>query len=139
MLPKPWQWYALEMCRETLQPDEMNALVDACYGKYPHGFGANVQQGDVPSRDQSFARYLAQYVVSPPISLRRSDRYDGRYVTDHYRSHTSERVEWERGDGYPFIGRMMHHGLPQGCKRIRSYGVQATKTLAKIQGLICHA
>jgi hypothetical protein len=82
---------------------------------------------------------VAQYVVSPPISLRRIDRYEGRYVTSHYRSHKSERVEWERVDVSTFIGRMMHHVLPKGFKRIRDYGVQATKTFAKIKGWIRQA
>src|SRR5207245_6311743 len=31
----------------------------------------------VPSQYQSLARYVAKYVVSPPISVRRIDRYDG--------------------------------------------------------------
>jgi Putative transposase/Transposase zinc-binding domain len=134
MLHKTWQWYALEMCRETWKTDEMNALVDTCDTKYPNGFVANVQQGDGPSRSQSFARYLAKYVVSPPISLRRIDRYDGRDVTYHYRAHKSERVEWERVDVYTCIGRMLQQVLPKGFKRIRYYGVQATKTFAKLKG-----
>src|SRR5213594_4296910 len=139
MLHKKWQWYALEMCREALQTNEMDRLVKTCYAKYPNGFVANVQKGDVPSRYQSLARYLAKYVVSPPISLRRIDRYDGRDVTYHYRSHRSERVEWERVDVYTFIGRMIQHVLPKGFKRIRYYGVQATKTFEKIKGLIRQA
>jgi hypothetical protein len=93
----------------------------------------------VPSRYQSLATYLATYVVSPPISLRRIDRYDGGYVTSHYRSHRSERVEWERVDVSIFIGRMMQHSFAKGCKRIRYYGVQATKTFAKITGLMRQA
>lgn len=139
MLHKKWQWYALEMCREALQTDEMDRLVKTCYNKYPNGFVANVQKGDVPSRYQSLARYLAKYVVSPPISLRRIDRYDGRDVTYHYRSHRSERVEWERVDVYTFIGRMIQHSFAKGFKRIRYYGVQATKTFEKLKGLIRQA
>jgi hypothetical protein len=100
---------------------------------------ANVHKGDVPSRDQSLARYLAKYVVSPPISLRRIDRYDGNSVTYHYRSHRSERVEWERVDVSPVIGRMMQHSFAKGCKRIRYYGMQATKTFAKLKGRIRQA
>ena len=38
-----------------------------------------------------------------------------------------------------FIGRMVQHGLPQGFQRIRYYGVQATKTFAKLQGLMQEA
>jgi hypothetical protein len=35
-----------------------------------------------------------------------------------------------------FIGRMVRHTLPKGCKRIRYDGVQAAKTFAKVQGRI---
>jgi hypothetical protein len=139
MLHKKWQWYVLEMCREALKTDAMTRLVQACYAKYPNGFVANVQKGDVPSRYQSLATYLAKYVVSPPISLRRIDGYDGQSVTYHYRSHKTERVERERVDVYTFIGRMIQHVFPKGFQRIRYYGVQATKTFAKIKGLIQEA
>src|SRR5918998_3660686 len=104
MLRKKWQWHLLTMLRQTLKNKEINRLVDPCYTRYPNGFVTNVQKGDVPSRYESLARYLAKYVVSPPISLRRIDRYDGSYVTSPYRSHRSERVEWERVDVYTFMG-----------------------------------
>jgi len=139
MLHKKWQWYVLEMCREALKTNEMNALVKTCCTKSPNGFVANVQKGDVPSRYQSLARYLAKYVVRPPISLRRIDRYDGHEVTYHYRSHKTDRVEWERVDVYTFIGRMIQHSFAKGFKRIRYYGVQATKTFEKLKGLIRQA
>lgn len=85
------------------------------------------------------ARYLAKYVVSPPISLRRIDGYDGQRVTYHSRSHKSERVERETVEVYTFIGRMIQHVFAKGFKRIRYYGVQATKTFEKIKGLIREA
>jgi Putative transposase len=78
-------------------------------------------------------------VVSPPISLRRIDRYDGQRVTYHYRSHPSERVEWETVAVSTFIGRMVQHVFPKGFQRLRYYGVQATKTFAKLKGLIQEA
>jgi hypothetical protein len=78
-------------------------------------------------------------VVSPPISLRRIDRYDGHRVTYHYRSPKSERVERETVDVYTFIGRMVQHTFPKGFKRVRYYGVQATKTFAKLKRLIYDA
>jgi Putative transposase len=93
----------------------------------------------VPSRYQSLATYLAKYVVSPPISLRRIDRYEGHSVTSHDRSHKSERVERARGDVDTFIGRMVQHTFPKGFQRVRYYGVQATKTFAKLKGLIQEA
>jgi hypothetical protein len=139
LLRKKWQWYLLTMLRQTLKTQEMKRLVDACYTRYRNGFVTNVQKGDVPSRYESLARYLAKYVVSPPISLRRIDGYDGHQVIYHYRSHKSERVERETVDVYTFIGRMMQHVFAKGFKRIRYYGVQATKTFEKMKGLIREA
>ena len=77
MLRKKWQWHLLTMLRQTVKTKESHRLVDACDRRYREGFVTNVQKGDVPSRYQSLATYLAKYVVSPPISLRRIDRYDG--------------------------------------------------------------
>src|SRR5215470_15280369 len=139
MLRKKWQWHLLTMLRQTVKPQELQRLVHTCYTKYRQGFVTNVQKGDVPARYQSLARYLAKYVVGPPISLRRIDRYDGQRVTYHYRSHRSERVEWETVEVYTFIGRMVQHVFPKGFQRVRYYGVQATKTFAKLKGLIQEA
>ncbi len=139
MLRKKWQWYLLTMLRQTVKTNAINRLVDACYTCYREGFVTNVQKGDVPSRYQSLATYLAKYVVSPPISLRRIDRYDGQRVTYHYRSHKSERVERETVEVYTFIGRMIQHVFPKGFQRVRYYGVQATKTFEKIKYMIQEA
>src|SRR6516162_6725366 len=147
LLRQKWQWHLLTMLRQTLKTKGINRLVDACYTRYRKGFVTNVQKGDVPSRYQSLATYLAKYVVSPPIALRRIDRYDGQRVTYHYRSHKSERVEWETVAVYTFIGRMVQHVFAKGFQRIRYDGVQATKTfatlkrviqaaLAKVQGIV---
>jgi hypothetical protein len=139
MLRKKWQWHLLTMLRQTVKTKEIKRLVDVCYTRYREGFVTNVQKGDVPSRYQSLARYLAKYVVSPPISLRRIDGYDGHRVTYHYRSHTSERVERETVEVYTFIGRMVQHICAKGFQRIRYYGVQATKTFAKLKSVIQEA
>ena len=139
LLRKKWQWYLLTMLRQTVKTREMKRLVDVCYQRYRNGFVTDVHKGDVPSRSQSLATYLAKYVVSPPISLRRIDRYDGGRVTYHYRSHQSERVERETVEVYTFIGRMVQHTFPKGFQRIRYYGVQATKTFATLKRLIQEA
>jgi hypothetical protein len=81
MLQKKWQGYLRTMLRQTVQIPAMKRLVDVCYTRYREGFVTNVQKGEVPSRYQSWATYLAKYVVSPPIALRRIDRYDGHRVT----------------------------------------------------------
>jgi hypothetical protein len=139
MLHKKWQWYLMEMMRREIETEEMEEEVDKCYKKYPKGLVANVQKGEVPGRYQSLAKYLAKYVVSPPISVRRIDEYSGKKVRYHYKSHKTERVEEEEVDVYTFIGRMIQHVLPKGFKRIRYYGVQATKTLERVKGIIQEA
>lgn len=136
VLHKKWQWYLLEMLKQEVDSASILELADSCYTEYPKGFVANVQKGDVPGRYNSLARYLAKYVVSPPISVKRIDRYDGAEVTYHYRSHKTQRVEHETISVYRFIGRMIQHVLPKGFQRIRYYGVQATKTYAKVRGII---
>lgn len=136
MLHKKWQRYLLEMIREEMDTEEIERLVASCYRSYPKGFVANVQKGEVLGRYESLARYLAKYVVSPPISIRRIDEYDVEGVRYHYRSHKTERVEEERVDAYTFIGRMIQHILPKGFKRIRYYGEQATKTFEEVKGII---
>jgi Putative transposase/Transposase zinc-binding domain len=136
LLRRKWQWHLLTMVRQTLATEAVNQLVDTCFTKYPNGLVTNVQKGKVPSQYQSVARYVAKYVVSPPISIRRIDRYDGERVTYHYRSHRTDRVERETVEVATFIGRMIQHTMPKGCTRIRYYGVQATKTFAKLKGIM---
>jgi len=136
LLRRKWQWHLLTMLRQTLKTEAIHQLVDTCFRQYPNGLVTNVQKGAVPSQYQSLARYVAKYVVSPPIAVRRIDRYDGVRVTYHYRSHRTERVEQETVAVETFIGRMVQHTLPKGFKRIRYSGVQATKTFAKVKVLI---
>jgi hypothetical protein len=136
LLRRKWQWHLLTMLRQTLKTEAIHQLVDACFRKYPNGLVTNVQKGQVPSQSQSVARYVAKYVVSPPIAVRRIDRYDGERVTYHYRSHRTDRMEHETVDTDTFIGRMIQHTMPKGFKRIRYYGVQATKTFARVKVVI---
>jgi Putative transposase/Transposase zinc-binding domain len=136
LLRRKWQWHLLTMLRQTLATDAVKQLVDACFTKYPNGLVTNVQKGAIPSQYQSLARYVAKYVVSPPISVRRIDRYDGARVTYHYRSHRTDRMEHETVTVDTFIGRMVQHMMPKGFKRIRYAGVQATKTFAKVRVMI---
>jgi len=136
LLRRKWQWYVLSTLRTTLETDAIKQLVDVCCRKYPNGLVTNVPQGQVPSQYQRLARYVAQYVVSPPISVRRIDHYDGARVTYHDRSHRTDRMECETVDVATFIGRMIQHTMPKGFKRIRSYGVQAAKTVAKVKVVI---
>ena len=136
LLRRTWQWHLLTLLRQTLKTEAVAHLVDTCFRKYPKGLVTNVQKGALPAQAHSVARYVAKYVVSPPISVRRIDRYDGERVTYHYRSHRTDRTEHETVPVDIFIGRMVQHVLPKGFKRIRYYGVQATKTFAKVKAVI---
>jgi hypothetical protein len=139
LLRRKWQWPLMRMVRKTLETKAINRRVETCFRKYPNGLVTNVQQGKVPSQYQSLARYVAKYVVSPPIAVRRIDRYAGHRVTYHSRSHRTDRVEHATVAVETCIGRMVQHTMPQGFKRIRSYGVQATKTFAKVKGVMREA
>jgi len=51
----------------------------------------------------------------------------------------TERVERETVDVYTFIDCTVQHVFPTGFQRVRYYGVQATKTFAKLKGMIYDA
>jgi hypothetical protein len=56
-----------------------------------------------------------------------------RHRALHRPTHRTERTEHETVDVKTFIGRMVQHTMSKGFKRIRYYGVQATKTFAKVK------
>jgi len=131
-----WPWPLLTRLRQTVKTKELQGVVAACDRRYREGVVTNVHKGDVPSRSQSWATSLATYGVRPPLSLWRSDRYDGQRVPYPYRSHKSEPVARETVAVYTCIGSMSQQVFPKGLPRIRYDGVQATKTLATVQVLI---
>jgi Putative transposase len=59
-----------------------------------------------------------------------------QHTTNRDELNRTERVEQETVDVDTFIGRMVQHMMPKGFKRIRYYGVQATKTFAKVKAVI---
>ena len=136
LLRRQWQWHLWTMLRQTLRTEAIVQLVDRCFRQYPDGLVTTVQKGHVPAQAQSVARYVAKDVVSPPIAVRRIDRYDGERVTYHDRSHRTDRFEYETVAVATFIGRMVQHTMPKGFQRIRYYGMQATKTFAKVKVVI---
>ena len=121
LLRRKWQWHLLTMLRQTLKTEAIDQLVDTCFRQSPDGLVTNVQKGAVPAQAHSVARYVAKYVVSPPIAVRRIDRYDGARVTYHYRSHRTERMEHETIPVATFIGRMVQHTMPKGFNPTTSF------------------
>jgi hypothetical protein len=133
LLHKKWRYHLFEMFKEQVATKEMRAKIDRLYDKYPNGLVANIQKGQVPKRVRDLAKYLAKYVVSPPISIRRIIGYDGQRVKYWYNDHKSGRRKVEEVDVFTFIGRMVQHILPKGMKRIRYFGLHATAVYEKIR------
>ena len=133
LLRRPWPWHRLTMRRQTLKTEASHQVVDACFRQSPNGLVTHVPKGTSPSQSQSVARYVAPYVVSPPISVRRMDRADGERGTSQDRSHRTDWREHATVAVATLIGRMMQHAMPKGCKRLRYDGVPATKTFPKVK------
>lgn len=71
-------------------------------------------QGNVPEGGAGLARYLAKYLASPPIAVRRIIDYDGSNVTYWYNDHKTKSQQVETVSAEVFIGRMVQHILPKG-------------------------
>lgn len=137
VLHKKWQYYLLKMLKEKINTLEVKKTISLMWQKYKKsGFVAHIDKGVVPHNREKLAKYLGKYVVSPPISLRRILNYDGKKVTYWYMSHETEKKEVVTVDVLTFIGRMVQHILPKGFKRVRYYGLQATRTFEKLKDVV---
>ena len=92
------------MLKEEDKTGEIHSLIGKLWKGYPSGFVANVGKGDVPERCRGLAKYLAKYVASPPIAIRRIVKYDGKNVTYWYNDHETKARKIETVDVYIFIG-----------------------------------
>jgi len=126
VLHKKWQYHLCTMLKARVGTQEMKQQIDALWRKYRRGLVAYLEKGKVPAGGQGLAYYLAKYVVSPPISLRRILRYDGQRVRYWYRDHKTGKREEVEMPVLRFIGRLVQHILPKGFHRIRYYGLHAT-------------
>src|SRR6266404_2122977 len=92
-----------------------------------------LEEGKVPAGGEGLAYYLAKYVVSPPISLRRILSYDGQRVRYWYNDPKTKQRQEEEVSALTFIGRMVQHILPKGFHRIRYDGLHATCKAKKVK------
>ena len=136
IIHKKWQYYLLKMLKEGDTAGEIQPLIDKLWKDYPQGLVSYVEKGTFPELCRGLARYLAKYVVSPPIAVRRIMKYDGKDVRYWYNAHKTKARKVETVDVYTFIGRMVEHIMPKGFQRVRYYGLQATKTFSKWKELI---
>lgn len=131
IIHKKWQYHLFRMVKDEARSDAMKHLVNELYERYPNGLVAHVSKGEVPERCSGLSRYLAKYVASPPIAVRRIVSYRGKEVTYWYKDHKTRSREVVTVPVMTFIGRMVQHILPKGFMRIRYYGLQATRTFNK--------
>ena len=136
VLHKKWQYHLCTMLKQRVGTRAIKDTIDALWRKYPRGLVAYLEEGKVPAGGEGLAYSLAQYVVSPPISLRRILRYDGQRVRYWYNDHKTKRRQEEEVSALTFIGRMVQHMLPKGFHRIRYYGLHAPCKVKKVKGLL---
>ena len=137
ILHRKWQYHLLEFLKRSLpRSEELRKNIDKGWSNYPEGFVANVQKGKVPGGGKGLAKYLAKYVVSPPISVRRVEMYDSQNVRYWYHDHKTRQIKVETIPASQFIGRMVQHILPKGFQRIRYYGFQANVRYASMRSAI---
>ncbi len=133
MMHKKWQHHLLKMLRQNVSDPNIEKDVDRAWRDYPKGFVAFLQDGEVPPGGKGLAQYLAKYVVSPPISVRRIERYDGKSVSYWYRDHKTGQIKHKTLPAIQFIARMVQHILPKGFQRIRYYGLHGNVRYQKIR------
>jgi hypothetical protein len=136
VLHKKWQYHLFTMLKQRVGTRTIKAKIDALWRKYAQGLVAYLEEGKVPAGGEGLAYYLAKYVVSPPISLRRILRYDGQRVRYWYNDHKTQQRQEEEVSAFTFIGRMVQHILPKGFHRIRYYGLHATCKAKKVKEVL---
>ena len=135
VLHKKWPYHLFTMLKQRVGTRAIKDKIDALWRKYSQGLVAYLEEGKVPAGGEGLAYYLAKYVVSPPISLRRILSYDGQRVRYGYNDHKTQQRQ-EEVSALTFIGRMVHHILPKGFHRIRYYGLHATCKAKKVKEVL---
>ena len=136
IIHRKWQYHLLNFVKEYFGTKEISSLVDRLWKEYPKGFVANVSKGKAPETFSGLSRYLAKYVASPPIAVRRIINYDFKTVTYWYNDHETKAKKTETVDVFTFIGRMVQHIMPKWFQRVRYYGLEASKTFKKWSAVI---
>jgi len=136
ILHKKWEYYLLRMIKEEVGTQEAKVRINKMWKKYPNGLVAYIEKGEVPEGGKGLARYLAKYVVSPPIAVSRLIDYSEGEVEYWWRDHRSHKREQARIGVMRFIGRMVQHILPKGFQRIRYYGLHGTCKAGKVRELL---
>ena len=91
---------------------------------------------------QKVLDYLGRYVFCIAISNSRLERIDNGEVTFRYHDNRSQQMRHVTLPALEFIGRFLQHVLPQGCAKVRYYGIcssSARKQLDQARTLLSTA
>lgn len=80
--------------------------------------------------------YLSKYVFKTAITNKRIVAYDKKQVTISYKPSGSDQQKYKKFEVLEFIRRFLDHVLPEGLKRIRSFGFlnpRSAKTFEKLK------
>lgn len=103
VIHKKWQWHLLNLMKALISGNKIKGLIDRLWRDYPDGFVANVSPGEVPKKSKGLAGYLAKYLASPPIAIRRILNYDGHQVTYYYKDHRTRARKIETVSCYSLL------------------------------------
>ena len=109
--------------KRNISGSKIKEDINKAWTDYPKGFVAFVHKEKVPPGAQGLAKYLAKYLVSPPISVRRIEQYDGQFVTYWYRDHKTHSIVHETIPVLEFIGRM---GSAHSAERVSANSLLRT-------------
>ena len=119
LLGKKWQYFLLTALRKHLpKTEKVKSLIDFLFRK--ENFITYAKKEKVRKRD--IVNYLIKYVASPPITLKRILKYDGRNVTYRYQSREGKKGE-RKLSALSFIHLLTQHIHKKGQKMIRYYGL----------------
>ncbi|MBF0367289.1 MAG: transposase zinc-binding domain-containing protein [Oligoflexia bacterium] len=109
LLHMRWQKYLLEMLEDFDKSDWMKETIASIKEKYKKGFVANLDERILPKGGGKLAKYLAKYLFSPSISVKRIIKYDEKneIVEYVYQDHQTHKLETARVSVMDFIGRMV--------------------------------
>jgi hypothetical protein len=68
-------------------------------------------------------QYLARYIFRVAIANSRLERIENGQATFRYRDNRSQEIRHVTVSGTEFIRRFLQHVLPQGCTKVRYYGI----------------
>jgi hypothetical protein len=71
-------------------------------------------------------RYISRYLLRVAISNHRIERFEDDRVTFRWTDSQTRRIRRSTLDIHAFIARLLHHVLPSGFVKVRTYGLWAS-------------